>query len=93
MFSMFKKTESKIMTFILSIIYPFKVRKDLKNNIDIIKVNQLTGAWVGIILSIILKKPLYVRTGYDQYLFSIKDGKNFLKECFLFFNLSSFNIL
>ena len=43
------------MTFILSIIYPFKVRKDLKNNIDIIKVNQLTGAWVGIILSIILK--------------------------------------
>ena len=85
MFSMFKKTESKIMTFILSIIYPFKVRKDLKNNIDIIKVNQLTGAWVGIILSIILKKPLYVRTGYDQYLFSIKDGKNFFKRMFFYF--------
>ena len=85
MFSMFKKTESKIMTFILSIIYPFKVRKDLKNNIDIIKVNQLTGAWVGIILSIILRKPLYVRTGYDQYLFSIKDGKNFFKRMFFYF--------
>ena len=85
MFSKFKKTESKIMTFILSIIYPFKVRKDLKNNIDIIKVNQLTGAWVGIILSIILKKPLYVRTGYDQYLFSIKDGKNFFKRMFFYF--------
>ena len=84
MFSMFKKTESKIMTFILSIIYPFKVRKDLKNNIDIIKVNQLTGAWVGIILSIILKKPLYIRTGYDQYLFSIKDGKNFFKRMFFY---------
>ena len=85
MFSMFKKTESKIMTFILSIVYPFKVRKELKNNIDIIKVNQLTGAWVGIILSIILKKPLYVRTGYDQYLFSIKDGKNFFKRMFFYF--------
>ena len=84
MFSIFKKTESKIMTFVLSIIYPFKVRKDLKNNIDIIKVNQLTGAWVGIILSIILKKPLYIRTGYDQYLFSIKDGKNFLKRMFFY---------
>jgi hypothetical protein len=56
MFSIFKKTESKIITFLLSIIYPFKMRKKLKNNIDIIKVNQLTGAWVGIILSIILKK-------------------------------------
>jgi glycosyltransferase involved in cell wall biosynthesis len=85
MFSMFKKTESKIITFLLSIIYPFKMRKKLKNNIDIIKVNQLTGAWVGIILSIILKKPLYIRTGYDQYLFSIKDGKNVLKRFFFYF--------
>ena len=85
MFSVFKKTESKIITFLLSIIYPFKMRKKLKNNIDIIKVNQLTGAWVGIILSIILKKPLYIRTGYDQYLFSIKDGKNVLKRFFFYF--------
>ena len=85
MFSVFKKTESKIITFLLSIIYPFKMRKKLKNNIDIIKVNQLTGAWVGIILSIILKKPLYIRTGYDQYLFSIKDGKNILKRFFFYF--------
>jgi glycosyltransferase involved in cell wall biosynthesis len=85
MFSMFKKTESKIITFLLSIIYPFKMRKKLKNNIDIIKVNQLTGAWVGIILSIILKKPLYIRTGYDQYLFSIKDGKNVFKRLFFYF--------
>ena len=53
------------------------MRKKLKNNIDIIKVNQLTGAWVGIILSIILKKPLYIRTGYDvtQKLFKLnKNG-------------------
>ena len=46
------------MTFVLSIIYPFKVRKDLKINIDIIS-EPTTGAWVGIILSIILK-PLYI---------------------------------
>jgi glycosyltransferase involved in cell wall biosynthesis len=85
MFSMFKKTESKIITFFLSIVYPFRIRKDLKNNIDVIKVNQLTGAWVGIILSIILKKPLYIRTGYDQYLFSIKDGKNVFKRLFFYF--------
>ncbi len=85
MFSMFKKTESKIITFLLSIVYPFRIRKDLKNKIDVIKVNQLTGAWVGIILSIILKKPLYIRTGYDQYLFSIKDGKNVFKRLFFYF--------
>lgn len=84
MFSLFKKTESKIITFLLSIIYPFRMRKKLKNNIDIIKVNQLAGAWVGIILSIILKKPLYIRTGYDQYLFSIKDGKNVFKRLFFY---------
>ena len=83
-FNFFKKTNSKFTTFLLSLIYPFKIRKNLKNNIDIIKVNQLSGAWVGIILSIILKKPLYIRTGYDAYLFSIRDGKNAFKRLFFY---------
>lgn len=83
LFAYFKFTNNKFKTFLLSLIYPFITRKNFKD-IDIIKVNQLSGVLVGIIFSIILKKPLYVRTGYDAYLFSVKDKKNILKRIYFF---------
>ena len=51
---------------------------------DIIKTNQLQGAWLGIYLKIRLKKPLFIRTGYDLYLFSKKDKKRKLKTFFYY---------
>ncbi len=80
-YSLFNKTNSKIGSFIKSIIFPFKVYKSL-SNIEIIKQNQLTGSWVSIIFKFLLKKPLYIRTGYDAYLFSIRDKKNIFKKEF-----------
>mgnify|MGYP001298167375 CR=1 FL=1 len=78
---MFKKSKNryKILYLIWSIIYPFVHRNKLKN-IDIIKANQLSGSWVGIILKFILNKPLIIRTGYDAYLFSMHESKPKYKQ-------------
>ncbi len=83
MFSIFKKTNSKALTFIYSLILPFKIRKKV-NNIDLIKTNQLTGSWVAIVFKKVLKKPLFLRTGYDAYIFSIKEKKRYLKRTFFY---------
>lgn len=78
---MFRKPRKLKKSFYLiwSIIYPIVYRNKFKN-IDIIKANQLSGSWVGIILKFILKKPLIVRTGYDAYLFSMHESKPKLKQ-------------
>ena len=65
---------NKIIRFIYSFIIPFKISKIVRDS-DLIYQNQLNGAWVSILLKIITKKPLIVRTGYDTYLFSIKENK------------------
>ena len=65
---------NKIIRFIYSFIIPFKISKIVRDT-DLIYQNQLNGAWVSILLKIITKKPLIIRTGYDTYLFSIKENK------------------
>tara|TARA_B100000242_G_scaffold293843_2_gene273332 strand:- start:3186 stop:4298 length:1113 start_codon:yes stop_codon:yes gene_type:complete len=81
-----KKSKYKILNFVKSFLIPFK----LKNHIDtsskklIIKQNQLLGSWVAIIFKIISGAKLYTRTGYDMYLFSVKEGKNLLKKIVYF---------
>lgn len=75
-----KKYQNKFLTLFQSILFPFTVKKIQNKKIDIIKTNQLLGSWSAIILKIITKKPLIVRTGYDLYSFSKKDKKNILKQ-------------
>ncbi len=72
-----KKRNSKILNYIQSFYYPFIIKKQL-SDFDIIKQNQLLGSWIAIILKIITKKPLFVRTGYDMYKFSIDEKKSLL---------------
>jgi glycosyltransferase involved in cell wall biosynthesis len=78
MFSKYK-FDSKFVIFIYSLFYPIFFYKRFKN-IDVIKVNQLSGSWVGMLLKLILKKPLYIRTGYDAFLFSKFDRKPIYKQ-------------
>ena len=49
--------------------------KKISQHIDLIKTNQLHGGWIGIILKILLKKPLMIRTGYDVLQFKIYQKK------------------
>lgn len=84
------KSSSKTINILASFIYPIFYYKRFRN-IDIIKVNQLSGSWVGILFKIILRKPLYVRTGYDAYLFSKHDKKPKYKQL-LFRTLTSLSL-
>ena len=63
------KNSSKTINLLRSLIYPLLNYKKL-SYIDVIKVNQLSGSWVGLLFKFLLKKPLFIRTGYDAYLFS-----------------------
>ena len=79
--SKYKFSNYKIIKFLSSFFIPFRYRSHLKN-IDLIQQNQLNGSWVSIIAKLIYKKPLFIRTGFDLYLFSINSNKNYLKRIF-----------
>tara|TARA_B100001057_G_C22864117_1_gene955796 strand:+ start:2595 stop:3710 length:1116 start_codon:yes stop_codon:yes gene_type:complete len=76
-----KKSKSQYLNFLKTFMFTRKIKNELKN-IDIIKTNQLSGSWVGLILKFILKKPLIIRTGYNLYEFSLQEKKNILIRSF-----------
>jgi len=76
-----KKSNNKIIRFLKSFLIPFRIKSELLD-VDILYQHQLLGVWVPLLLKIQLKKPLQVRTGYDAYLFSLKNKDNILKSIF-----------
>lgn len=79
-----KESKFKYLNLIKSLAIP----KLLKNNLDeisLVKQHQLHGCWVSIIYSFLIRKPYYLRTGYDMYLFSKQEGKSFLIRSFFKF--------
>ena len=83
-----KRSRYKFVTFIQSLTIPFKLKSEIQN-IDIIKSNQLTAGWTSLICKINFRKPLYLRTGYDAYIFSKNEKKSKLKQS-LFYLLTQF---
>lgn len=78
----FKK--SSFIQFFNSIRILKVFRKEIKDS-EIIKTNQLNGAWIGVLAKLFFKKKLIVRTGYDIYYFSKMEGKSKLKLLFFYF--------
>lgn len=78
----FNRSNNKVFRLVKSFMFPFFIRKNV--DFDLIKQNQLQGAWVSILLKIISKKPLIMRTGYDVLLFSIKEKKSLYKRIFYY---------
>jgi len=79
----FKKSNYNFINIFKSFFYGFKHRTLKIDDKDIIKTNQLWGAWVGIVIKILNKNKLLIRTGYDLLSFKKYQEKNFLK-IFLF---------
>lgn len=77
--SITKIPKNKYLGFIKSFYYPFKIKKHINEKSNIVKQNQLLGSWVSIIFKYITNSKLFVRTGYDMYLFSKKENKKYLK--------------
>lgn len=80
----FKKIKSKQINYLYSLFIPFAIRNEL-DDIVLIKQNQLQGSWVTIILKILTKKPLFTRTGYDVFKFSVHRKDFVLKRIFYYF--------
>ena len=83
--------KNKFLRFLHSFLFVFSIRKRFKT-IDLIKTNQLMGSWVGVLLKILNKTPLIVRTGYDILAFSLKNNKSVLK-IFFYFILTQFSLI
>ena len=81
LYSIFKKNNNKYIKIFKSFLIPLKLSSEIKNA-NIIKTNQLYGAWVAIISKILYKKPLLIRTGYDLLTFTKKNEKSYLKILF-----------
>ena len=78
-----KYYNNKYLRFLHSFTFPFYLKK-LQINPDLIKTNQLNGVWVAIIYKLITKTPLLIRTGYDMFLFKVKERK-YIKSLFIYF--------
>lgn len=73
-FNKFKYNKNKIIRFLISFSYPFRLKKEIKD-IDVMYQNQLLGCWIPIIIKKIYNIPLVMRTGYDMLDFAKNDKK------------------
>jgi len=55
---------NKITSFLKSLLLPLKL-KEVFRNVDLIKTNQIQGAWIACIAKILYNKKLIVRGGYE----------------------------
>ncbi len=78
-----KYFKNKYIRFFHSFTFPFFLNK-LKLDPDLIKTNQLNGVWIAIIYKLISRTPLLIRTGYDMFLFKVKERK-YIKSLFAYF--------
>jgi glycosyltransferase involved in cell wall biosynthesis len=67
-----------------SFVIPFKF-KDVLSQSDVLKTNQMDGAWVAAIAKLIYRKPLLVRCGFEWYRNRCERGNpRLLKKTFVF---------
>tara|TARA_Y100000816_G_C26106648_1_gene588332 strand:- start:3239 stop:4348 length:1110 start_codon:yes stop_codon:yes gene_type:complete len=83
-YSLIDKSKYKILNFFKSLIISKKLSKIISNP-TYLKTNQLNGSWVAMLIKFYTKTPLYIRTGYNLFEFSIKDKKGIIKKLFYYF--------
>tara|TARA_B100001250_G_C19807266_1_gene793979 strand:- start:1475 stop:2605 length:1131 start_codon:yes stop_codon:yes gene_type:complete len=75
MYEHIRRNDNKYLRFIKSFMIPFLIKKEIKKQ-DIMQQHQLTGFWVPFICKLFYKIPVYTRTGYDTYNFSIRQNSS-----------------
>lgn len=76
------RPNNKTLRALFSLLTPFVLRKKLKQA-DILKTNQIWGGWVAVFLSLLIRKPLIARCGFELYDFTVKQNHNFLRRKFI----------
>jgi len=82
-YSILKKPKNKFLSLVKSFFIPFLL-KNLFQQHDLLKTNQMFGSWVAIIAGKIYSKPLLLRTGYELYSFSIQAKKSLFFRWFVY---------
>jgi len=77
------KPEKKILRFLLSPFSLWVARHSLSSS-DLLKTNQMWGAWCAVLAKFFFRKPLLVRTGFELYKFTIAQEHHFLRRFFIF---------
>jgi len=83
-FTIFKETNNKFKQFIYSFYIVFKLSYLLKT-VDLVKFIQLSGSWNAIIIKLFYKIPIYIKTGFDNFIFSIKEKRGYIKSVMFYF--------
>lgn len=86
-----KKSNFKIINIFMSISYTLKIYRN-NNYFDIVKTNQLYGAWVAIFYKLLTKNKLIIRTGYNPIVFARFENKSKIK-ILLFTLLSKISLI
>ena len=81
MYTNVKPKKNKVIRILQSFICLIKVSDELKSS-DVLKTNQLNGAWVALLAKLLYKKPLIIRTGYNLYEFTKKESSSKWKILF-----------
>jgi len=76
-YTMLKQKNSKFLNYFYSFFIPLLIRNELKT-IDLVKQNQLLGSWISLIIKFLYKKPVFIRTGYDMFKFSLEENKSYI---------------
>tara|TARA_B100000282_G_C31735269_1_gene493097 strand:+ start:601 stop:1710 length:1110 start_codon:yes stop_codon:yes gene_type:complete len=82
-YSLVNKSKYNILNFFKSLFISKKLSKIISNP-TYLKTNQLNGSWVAMLTKFYTKTPLYIRTGYNLFEFSIRDKKGVIKKIFYY---------
>ncbi|MFC1824169.1 glycosyltransferase family 4 protein [Thermodesulfobacteriota bacterium] len=77
-----KKPKNKIVRLFHSLLVPF-IFSELIGRADILKSNQMWGAWVVILSKLIHRKKAIVRCGYENFMFSVHENLRLPLRLFL----------
>lgn len=76
------RPRSKALRLLVSLGAPWAARGELRA-VDIIKTNQMWGGWCATLGKGMFGKLLIVRTGYELYQFTVKQGHGWLRRAFI----------
>lgn len=77
-----QRPDNKILRCLFSFLVPFKIRHILLEA-DILKTNQMWGGWYAALSSLLCRKPLIVRCGYELYDFTVRERHNPFRKSFV----------
>jgi glycosyltransferase involved in cell wall biosynthesis len=78
------RPRSKALRALVSLAAPWVAREELRG-VDIIKTNQMWGGWCAALAKVMFGKTLMVRTGYELYQFTVKQGHSWARRAFVWF--------